>query len=298
MWLAAGVFSFGASAVIGYHQDQLAAQNVLTEKVELPQQVLIQDFDPGQHSNILNEVKFLAEVGLSQIVTFNIGTEEVPNWVQGAPIYPVGSMSLPYVNQYLAQMSGDVRRPMPRSEADALAADKARIQPLENQPMGIVLIEPGRTIEDTGLLNSLGDGLNGPLIATTGALLDSQKINAQAVAALSDRDVSALADLPLIVPYFNGVRAAGQTHDYSSTRSLLEWIAFAFTLIAVANLFSLFSRPEKKPEPAFQGVEAVGAFPSVFQPIRTQEDLVREEQEASEKEASATRRTFSRITYG
>jgi len=44
-------------------------------------------------------------------------------------------------------------------------------------------------------------------------------------------------------------------------------------------------------------VQAVGAFPGVFQAIRTQEDLVREEQEESEREASATRRTLSRIRY-
>ena len=68
-------------------------------------------------------------------------------------------------------------------------------------------------------------------------------------------------------------------------------------LAGLAQMFSLFSRPAKTAPETFQKVEAVGEFPSVFQPIRRQEDLIREEQEQSEKEASARRRRLSRLTH-
>lgn len=297
MWLSAGVFCFGAAAILGYHQDQMAAEGILAKKVSLPPQVLIQNFAPQQHSNILNEVQFLAEAALTQTVTLNIGTEDAAKWVQVTPVYAVGAISRPFADAYRARKEGHARRPMPRNRKTELAAEAQSIQSIEQVPMGLVLIGADYSVEQSGLLNSLGDGLNGPLISLTGSLLVSTNISQQAAATLAENGVSILNGSPIVVPYQNGMRIAEQAFDYSTARSILEWMSLAMVLMGVAQMFKLFQRPPKPAEGPFQEVAAVGAFPGVFQPIRTQEDLVREEQEKSEQEASSTRRKLSRIMH-
>ncbi len=297
LWLSAGVFCFGASIILGYHQDQMAAEGVLAKKVALPPQVLIQDFVPKKHSNILSEVKLLAEAALTQTVTLNIGTESAAKWVQVTPVYAVSSVSKPFADTYQAMAEGEARRPMPRSRKAELAVEAQTIQRLEQVPMGLVLIGSDYSVGQTGLLDSLGDGLNGPLIAVTGSLLESSNITQQAGAALAENGVSILEDSPIVIPYQNGLRIAGQVADYGTARSIMEWVSLAMIVMGVAQMFNLFQRPPKPAEVPFQAVAAVGVFPGVFQPIRTQEDLVREEQEKSEEEASSTRRKLSRMMH-
>ena len=297
LWLSAGVFCFGASAILGYHQDQMAAEGVLAKKVALPPQVVIQNFAPRQHSNILNEVKLLAEAALTQTVTLNIGTETAANWVQVTPVYAVSSVSKPFADAHQAKTRGEVRRPMPRDRKAALAAEAQTVQHLEQVPMGLVLIGADYSVGETGLLDSLGDGLNGPLIEITGFVLESADIVLEAAAALDDNGVSILDGSPIVVPYKHGMRIAEQVADYGTARSVLEWVSLAMILMGVAQMFNLFRRFEKPAEVPFQAVAAVGAFPGVFQPIRAQEELVREEQEKSEEEASSTRRKISRILH-
>lgn len=297
MWLSAGVFCFGASAILAYHQDQMAAEGVLAKKVSLPPQVLIQNFAPQQHSNILSEVQLLAEAALTQTVTLNIGTEDAAKWVQVTPVYAVGATSKPFADTYRASEEGNTRRPMPRNRKAELAAEAQSIQRLEHVPMGLVLIGADYSVEQSGLLNSLGDGLNGPLISITGSLLGSANISQQAAAALAENGVSILNDSPIVVPYQNGMRFAEQVVDYSTARSILEWVSLAMVLMGVAQMFKLFQRPPKPAEAPFQEVAAVGVFPGVFQPIRTQEDILREEKEKSKQESSATRRKISRIMH-
>lgn len=300
MWLSAGVFCFGMSIVLGYHQDQLVAHNAMAKKIGMPPTVLIQDFNQSRHSNILNEVQLLGEAALPQIITTNIGTETAPNWVQLLPLYPVGAESLPFANKFFADASKGPRRPMPRAASKALSERAWNIRPLEDKPMGMILIESGVSIEEAVLYRRVGQGANGPLVAITGSLLASPRFHQKATSAFGNDGIWMMTDVPLIVPYMNGLRVTGPSTNYDSWRSVLEWMAVVMILAGIANAFHLVQRlvVRRKPEPVFEKVEAVGAFPGVFQAIRTQEDIVREEQEEAEREAAATRRTFSRITYG
>ena len=297
VWLSAGVFCFGASIVIGYHQDQMAAEEVLAEKVSLPTQVLIQDFDRSAHSNILNEARLIMEAALTETITLNIGSVEEASWVQVTPVYAVGATSKPFLAKYLADSREVERRPMPRDRQEELAAEASNLRPMEKEPMGLVLIDARTPVAQSGLLNSLGDGLNGPLVAITGALLQGEWISQQIVAALAENGISAMKDIPILVPYPDGHRLAATNADYSGIRNTLEWVSLAMILMGVAQIFNLFQRPEKPVAAAFQEVQAVGAFPGVFQPIRTQEELIWEEQERSENESSARRRKLTRMMH-
>ena len=299
VWLSAGVFCFGLSVVLGYHEDQVVAHNALVEKVGLPPMVLIQDFDQGRHSNLLSEAQLLGEVALSMTTTINIGTEAAPNWVQLAPIYPVGAGSLPLASKFLADLTEGPRRPMPRAQHVKLQAKAQRILPLEKQPMALVLIDSDMSIEEAILFRRIGQGMQGPLVAITGSLLINSNFQKQAAAAFSDREVQVIESMPFVVPYENGRRVTGPSLNYETWRNTLEWMAVLLVLVGVANAFKLPQKlkPNPQPQPVFERVEAIGAFPGVFQAIRTQEELVREEQEESERKAAASRRAFSRMNY-
>lgn len=275
----------------------MAAEEVLAEKVALPQQVLIQDYGQSQHSNILGEVRFLTEAALHQTVTVNIGTTESANWVQVTPVYAVGAASKPFASKFFSDRSGTPRRPMPRASRSALKAEAQAIRPIESVPMGLVLLGSDQPIAGTGLLQSFGEGLNGPLVTVTGTLLESPAVSGRALDALASAGISAMEGIPVIVPYHNGLRVSATVGDHTEVRYALEWLSLGLILVGGALLFDLFPRPRKDTVATFQHVDAVGAFPGVFQPIRTQEDLVREEQERSEQEASHRRRKLSRIMH-
>ncbi len=172
MWLSAGVFCFGLSIILGYHQDQVAANNVLAEKVAFPAPVMIQDFHQSKHVNLLNEVQLLGEVALEETVTLNVGTDVAPNWVQMLPVYPVGAASRPFADKFFT--TGSPRRPMPRDAQARLARQAEDVRPLEREPMGLIILESGVSISEAILNQSLGDGLNGPLVVTTGSLVSGE----------------------------------------------------------------------------------------------------------------------------
>lgn len=294
LWVSAGLLCFGASVVVGYHQDQLAAFQAMKTKIGTPPETLIQDFNPGQHSNQLNEVRLLAEAGLAQAATYNLGTEEITRWVSFIPIYPVSRQSLPFAEKYIAENSGAPRRPFPRSDAGAIQAQEDMLRVLDKQPLGVILSENFQFSADAASASGVrivGDGQQGPLISIFGAQVSGEAMLASAAIALEAQDVNVLPNLPLIAPYPRGARSVPTLADYTPLRSALDWTAVALVLIGVASMFSIFPRFQKPKKEGPIVVEAFGEMPAVFQPIRTQEDLQREEAE----QEPTTRRVISRV---
>ena len=294
LWVSAGLLCFGASIVVGYHQDQLAAYEAMKTKIGTPPETLIQDFNPGQHSNQLNEVRLLAEAGLAQAATYNLGTDEITRWVNFIPIYPVSRQSLPLAETYIAESNGVPRRPFARSDAGKIQAQEDMLRVLDKQPLGIMLSENFQFSADAASASGVrivGDGQQGPLVSIYGAQISGEALFASAATALEAQDVNVLPTLPLISPYPRGARTMPTFVDYTPLRTALDWAAVVFVLIGVASMFSIFPRFQKPKKEAPIVVEAFGEMPAVFQPIRTQEDLQREEAE----QEPTTRRVISRV---
>jgi len=283
---------FLLSVIVGYHQDQIAADSVLAGKIGIPPLGRVQDYDDKLHSNLLNEVRLLGEAAVKDAVLINLGTEESPRFVQVVPVYPVSSASTPMALWYLRSVYDAVRRPMPRSSAFAVAEASHRLGRIERKACAF-LISEGQVADDLGVI---GDGLNGPLVSLFGAETGGGKVTMAARVALADRGVALAEDVRLVALYPGGKRPATPVEDFSASRRTLEFIAlglFAFAAFQALCPPTFFR--DRRAVSKFEEVQAVGEFPRVFEPIRAQEDILREEQDASERKAAATRRVLSRL---
>ena len=134
-WLAVAAYFAGAWLVIGYSEDQRSAREVLLTKVDLPAEITVQDFVPALHTNMINEARLLGEIDESQSVVLNLGSAESPTWVMAQPIFPVEAEAMPHAAQRLANATGLGRRPMPRENAAALAAERTAVGTIERRAL-------------------------------------------------------------------------------------------------------------------------------------------------------------------
>lgn len=291
-WLTAGAGVFLLSVLVGYHQDQIAADSVLAGKIGMPPLVRVQDYDENLHSNLLREVRLLGEAAVDDAVLVDLGTEESTRVVQVVPVYPVSPASAPMALWYLRSVYDAVRRPMPRSSAFALSAASDRLARIERRPSAL-LISEGRVADDLGVI---GEGLNGPLVALFGARTGGGEVTRAARSALAADGLAMAEDVQVVALYPGGRRPETPVEDFSASRRTMELIALCLGAIGALQALCPFAiRRERRSEPNFEEVQAVGEFPGIFEPILAQEDLLREEQDASERKASATRRALSRL---
>lgn len=297
VWLATAVFSFGLSGLLGYHQDQLAATRMMAEKVGLPPKVLIQDFDPAMHRSATGEVQILAEVDPGSVTMVNFGSAARDHWVRVVPIYPVGSEALPFAEQYLAAAVSLPRRPVPREDAAKLAGRRIDRAMAGSGPIGVIVSQdmpaPAKAADDLGL-TVLGEGETGPLVRIVGTSLDGASFRTEVSAALAQAGIAVPPEMLMIAPYELGREAAFATRDHTATRQMLAWLGVLLAGLGLFQMFPILPSLPRRGAPKVARVEAVGAFPptDVFQPIRPQEDLTREDAEAAQ---GPGRRIISRM---
>lgn len=292
VWLSVGVFCFGISILLGYHQNHVFAETALAQKISQPKEVLLQDFDEGLHSNVLNETRLVGEAALDRAVMIDIGQGASPKWVQVVPFYPVCVPAMDEAYQYL---TGQSAAEMSESTKSDIARAAHRIEALQDMPMGMLLIEQDTSVDVSVLHNRIGDGIHGPLVAISGSLILADTLREQAVSAFNANNIRLIGDMPMILPYPNGVRAtSGPTDDYSALRDTLEWGAVAMIVMGLCNGLGIgvARRPKLASHRRSDVVEPVSALPGAFTQIRTQEDLSQEDARA----ATATRRVLSRLT--
>ena len=286
VWLAAGVFCFGSSIVVGYHQDQMAANSVLAQKVGLPPEVLLQNYIPEEHTNIVDELQVLAEVALAGAALVNVGSDDTPHWLAAVPIYPVTSVSQPFVVQYHSAKPNRSRRPMPRANAPLLAKSAKAEESIQRQPLGVILadLNNGASLNSPASLGLavLGSGLNGPLVRIVGVELHGDKLYQSAADALAMQGINVIPEALMVSPYADLRGAALAVRDLTPIRYALIWSAIALVGIALLLRYPISWPLRRRAPAAIQEVEAVHSFPAVFQPIRTQAEIASEQEEDEE----------------
>lgn len=281
LWLCAGMFSLGVGIVVGYHQDQMAAQTALAQKVALPAQVRIEDFSSDRHENRLKEVHVLAEAAIDRVVRVDVGDENSPRLLDIVPLFPVSRQSLPIATG----LTTDIRRPVARALAPQLTEHNETLTRVEAMPVGLIVFEAYQDREVIGFEHLyVGQGTNGPVVDLTGVHLGASAILQQATGTLAEKGVHITSSTLVISPYLHGRVTGPEITDFSTLRRTLFWMSALMITFGLALLFSLLpSIKTKKKAEASHEVKAVGAFPAVepFQPITTQDELAQEENEYS-----------------
>lgn len=291
LWLSASVVCFATWILLGYHQDQIAADSVLAEKVSYPSKVMIQDYDPGRHSNILREVHVLAEADLSRAIRQTIPSSGAARTIEIVPVFPVSRISAPLAATLLR---GDgPRRPRGRADAQVVEREMDAMRAIETTPVGLIVSE-GSVSDD---LIEIGEGLNGPLVTLLGAEIGNGDVFDQAAQTFADGGISLLSGIPVVWLYPKGSRPVAALEDFTALRNVLLSAAVILALAGGVLAFVAANRKDTgEMDDAFEEVAAVGDFPGVFVPIHNdREERIRAEQDASERRAAQTRRVLSRV---
>ena len=286
------VMCFSGAIGLKYHADQIDANNVLVQKVQLLEATAIQNFDPVLHVNEMDQLHLIAEVPSDRQVIINIGSEGVARWVQVTPLYPVSRQSRP-----LLESAGKERRPMPRANASKLAIENFELAKIEATPFAFAVLElpdgARSNLDFDPFGENLGEGSMGSLIRLTGVFLDRNSLVSQIDQSLSHYGLEVSADAVFVTPYAPGQNGTLVVPDHSRKQTLLLSGGALMTALFFATLFGLFPpKPNQNRHKRPESVEAVGNFPSVdfFEPILSQEELAAD-QEAERRH----RRGLSRV---
>lgn len=283
-WLAMGAICFGGALAMGYHEEQMSAEQVLRAKVGQPEEVLIQNFAPDLHMNLLRQVQVLGETVDSNSQEIDIGTSDNPHRVVAVPIYPVGSQFAPIVAQRRNDASGQIRRPMPRSEAPKIAQANEGLDSFGQNAFAFALVEKAPAAaaidQNRGKIEVLATLDGRALVRLTGALVSGSAFSKMISDAMSKNGVSSSPETLIVEPAPLPVAAAVSQEWASWSRGWLTVLGILFIFVALVmpvlrnNRIVAFSR---NAEP--QDVKAAHSFPAVsfFQPIATQDELAKEE---------------------
>lgn len=297
----AGLFCFGVATVVTYHQYQMAANVSLAEKVGFPSKVMIQDFIPGRDTNVLDEVDVIAEAAFDKVASVNLGSESVPRFVEVVPIFPVSTETYPLAKSLVRANKTDPVRPVARSDAPKVSSRVTMLRQIENQPLGYALLEEATAGQQVAN-NVIAIGANGPLVSITGARLTGEALFDNISTAMDGKGVTSAPDMLMISLYQDRRAVQSDGSEFSALRQILTWLGFIFIGMSMMSVCSDFPACMirrvlgRKPE-EMQEVQAVGAFPAVgfFQPIKTQDELRREERAREAEAAGPTTRVISRI---
>ena len=292
LWIISGLACFGMSAFLGYHQDQVSAVNALQAKVPPPPELLIQNFSDEQDSNFLNEARLIAELGLDDTVTIDIGTRHNPDWVRVTPVYAVGDVSLPFAEQYVWSTSGLPRRPLARSDAGKLAVYQREMAALATTPLAFVVtrgLSVNANEAKASDLQVIGEGANGPLVKFYGLELERDHILTSAKAAFDANGLSVSGNPRIFAPYPLQKRAFYQSSpEFGAIKVAFDWLGLLLTCFGLAMLFSIFPSLPRRVELESTDLEDKSVPQTVFEPIVAQSELKREEH----AKESARRRSF------
>lgn len=293
-WLTASALCFCVALLISYHEDQMSAHKVLSQKVGEPHEVLIQEFDLDADMNLINEVRVLGEMDPEMHTLVNIGSESSPSWVVVCPIFPVGPETLPLANQYFRTLKGEARRPMPREKAADIAAASSNLSATTALAYTIHSV---RSLEDFSVLEArrdfdlVAETETRQLIAVTGAVVSGHDLRGGVENAMATSGVKTESGSIFIDPESLSRELAGDV----PVGGLRHWFVTASVLLGLGAILipQFAARRSSKPtaKPCDTSVRATSKLPAVniFQPIATQDELTQIEEKAlAERKNSQT----------
>ncbi len=264
-WMLAGVACWGLSALVGYHHDQVAASLVLAQKVELPPEVMIQDFDGKLHSNILNELQILAEIDVAHAERMNTGNAERPHWVHVVPVFAVSAGSRPFAMQRLK--SGQLRRPVPRHASEKIGIAARQMRSYVDRPMAAMIVATDSvstpTLEQLGL-TPITEGDSGMLVAISAASLAPSSTVDDALGMLEHDGLVPTQSAFGIAHRVDARSPAAGLGKMSRIVDLLTWMAVFLVGGALAMLLTLRSGWDRRGRARPAVVETVSAFTPAF----------------------------------
>ncbi len=193
--MSAAVFCFGTSVVIGYHQDQMFAADMLASKVGNPTEVMVQDFIADRHSNMIGQVHVVGDIGRDKATRVNAGTTDRPNWLTAYPVFPVLPDTLPLAQHLLSKETRLPRRPMARDDAGAHARYIADLSRLATVPVAVLFQHDGDALAEP--LVSGGDSL-GNIIAVRGETVTGSAFRGAVEAAFDGAGLHLMPDVLLL----------------------------------------------------------------------------------------------------
>ena len=292
-WVTLGVVVLLSAMGLTYHNEQKLADRTLASKVNLPDAVMVQDFDRARDSNLLGELQVLVEADFAQSVVQDFGEGAFRESFLLLPVYPVGLGGTQRALQHLSPDHSQRHRPVPRIAADETSAPIAvLVYDVTNRRM-----RP-RDPDDFGL-TVLGRGFTGDVALVSGVAF-SRAILAQGVtqsdveaAAQESFSLSQAEALPLIAPYV-APRAAPAGTDMTHARNVLASVA----MIALLFGISLMTRRVKAaPRPAMRSGprkpnQVTSRHSTYFDPLMPQDEL----RDTDSKRKVSSEMTFQRIS--
>ena len=303
-WLSIGAFCIGTSFLLGYHLDQRSADRVLAKKVGQPREVLVQDFVPNLHKNMINGIHILGQTIQDECIKVNIGTDSEPRWITVRPIYAVGDALMPLAKQHIRKNHGAIARPMPRSAAGDIRRKRQEIAGISRMALAFAIDEvaatPGPT-EGPIAFKVLGEANEERLVEILGSEVTGNSLRKTVSDALLINGTPSVPESLLIAPT---AMAAPVPADEPMVKALSWWLALAGASLAIVAMIAPHAadfrlRRARRPLHV-QVVEAHGSFPAVgaFQPIASQDELAVDEERALVEKSRGTqfRRRFTRMT--
>ncbi len=235
MWMSAAVFCFGTSVVIGYHQDQMFAADMLASKVGNPTEVMVQDFNADRHTNMIGQVHVVGDIGRDKATRVNAGTADRPNWLTAYPVFPVRPDALPLAQHLMSKEAGLPRRPMARDDAGTHARYIADLARLAAVPVAVLFEHDGNALAEP--LASGGDSLRN-VIAVRGETVTGSAFRRAVEAAFDGAGLHLMPDVLLLSA--DPMNGAVILQDDRLTR-VRHALAVVGTLLAGVALLSMVS---------------------------------------------------------
>lgn len=289
-WMTLGVVLLVSAMVLTYHNDQTRADRVLATKVDLPDPVIIQEFDRAAHSNLLGELQLLAETDFDRSVVRQFGEGAARESYLMVPVHPVSRGGMQRAIRLASGVFEVTHRPVARPSAEMPGA-----------PIAVLIYDVtgansrARNAEAFGL-TKIGRGFTGDLVIISGvvfsrALWSEGTTKAQVETAA--REVFALPEnvaIPLISPYV-ALRSAPGGTDMTEARNVLASMATIAILFGASLIArNLAKRPTllkitgvRTPRPS-----ASGRSEAFFDPLLPQDEI-----QGSDDEGRVT----SQLTY-
>lgn len=272
----------GCSFLIGYHEEQRAAQLILHQKVGKPKEVLIQDFVPDHHMNMVREVRVLGEVNPTDSLLVNLGTDGDPRLVEVVPVYPVGADLMPIAVQERFHQNGERRRPIPRAQADDIGRTSRSLSSLGNHAFAFAISSANLTGENSvgRTVEHIADAGGRSLIRLSGAVVSGKSLLDTVSSSMLDKGIASTPDTLMVEPMLPLAEVSVTSEQTSTVRMVLTSLGILFAAVALLLPYiDMIPFGRKKAVTPSPEVKAAAAFPAVnlFQPIAAQDELAAEE---------------------
>ena len=259
--MSAAVVCFGTSVVIGYHQDQMFAADMLASKVGNPTEVMVQDFIADRHTNMIGEVHVVGDIGRDKATRVNAGTKGRPHWLTAYPVFPVRPDELPLAQQLMSKDSGLPRRPMARDDAGTHARYIANLARLATVPVAVLFEHDVNALAASA---ASGGDSPGSVIGVRGETVTGGAIRAAVEAAFDSAGLHLMPDVLLLSanPMDDAVvlqddRLTNVRHALAVVGTLLAGIA----LLSMGSATSILRRDRRRSD----DVTPVAAMSAVIQ---------------------------------